>query len=79
MKTKTHKLHRAMLFLILALPALSQTITTVGGNSSWGRVNNIALDSQGNLYARDDDQCVVYQIDKLGITTVVAGTLGRAG
>ena len=66
-----------LLGLTLALPLRSQTITTVGGNTSWGGVYQTALDADGNLYAADFDRHVVYKVDRLGATTTIAGTLGE--
>jgi uncharacterized protein (TIGR03437 family) len=68
-----------LLAAALAVPAYSQTVATAGGNSTWGRVYNPALDSGGNLYAADLDVHVVYKVDKFGATTIVAGTSGKAG
>ena len=64
--------------LIAALPVQSQTITTVAGNSSWGQIYNVSVDSAGNLYAADFTKHQVYKVDTLGATTVVAGN-GKAG
>jgi len=71
----------ALLIFMLsaAFPAASQTVTTIAGNSSWGRVVQVSLDSAGNIYTADFDGDVVYKIDRLGATTVVAGTLGKSG
>ncbi len=66
------------LAIALAAPARSQIITTVAGNSSWGRTTQPAMDAAGNLYAADYDKHVVYKIDRLGATTTFAGT-GTAG
>jgi len=65
--------------LACAASSLAQTVTTVGGNTSWGRVNNVAIDSSGNLYAADFNNAVVYKITPQGVTTVVAGTLSKGG
>jgi uncharacterized protein (TIGR03437 family) len=67
--------------LVLASPARSQTITTVAGNSSWGDVQNVTVDAAGNMYAADVTKAVVYKIDRLGNTAVVAGngTQGYSG
>lgn len=65
--------------LIFSLTLAAQTITTVAGNSSWGRVIQTAMDKDGNLYAADYDYHVVYKIDRIGATTIIAGTTGRAG
>ena len=70
---------RPLLTLLLAgLPALAQTITTVAGNSSWGQIYNVAVDSSGNLYIADATRHSVYKVDPLGATTTIAGA-GRAG
>jgi len=68
-----------LLALVLNLPLRSQTITTVGGNTSWGGVYQTALDADGNLYGADFDRHVVYKVDRLGATTTIAGTLNVAG
>lgn len=62
----------------MAEPAQPQTITTVAGNSSWGQIYNVSVDAAGNLYVADFTMHVVYKVDRLGSTTVVAGT-GVAG
>lgn len=67
-----------LMTLAAALPAWTQTITTVAGNSSWSDIQNMAVDSQGNIYAADAQKQVVYKVDKLGATTIIAGT-GTAG
>jgi uncharacterized protein (TIGR03437 family) len=64
---------------IFALSAAAQTITTVAGNSTWGATYQPALDSAGNIYAADRNYNVVYKTDKLGVTTIVAGTYNKAG
>ncbi|HUS06038.1 MAG TPA: IPT/TIG domain-containing protein [Bryobacteraceae bacterium] len=61
-----------------ALPVQAQNITSIGGNSSWGLVYNVSVDAAGNLYAADSTKHVVYKVDSLGATTVIAGT-GTAG
>lgn len=68
-----------LLGLTLTLPLRSQTITSVGGNTSWGGVYQITLDAEGNLYAADWDRSVVYKVDRLGATTIIAGTLNTPG
>jgi uncharacterized protein (TIGR03437 family) len=76
---KTTRLCRGIAAVILATaPGWSQTINTVAGNSSWGDIQNIAVDAAGNLYAADVTQAVVYKVDRFGGTTVVAGN-GTAG
>jgi uncharacterized protein (TIGR03437 family) len=69
---------RSLAFIAVGLPLWQQNITTVGGNASWGDIQNIALDSAGNLYAADVTKSVVYKVDRLGATTVIAGN-GTAG
>lgn len=59
--------------------AQAQTITTVAGNSSWGAVYGLALDTAGNIYVPDSGRHAIYKIDQFGATTVIAGTPGRAG
>jgi len=66
------------LVLMVAMGLFGQTVSSVAGNSSWGLVYNVAVDSSGNLYAADPVTHQVYKIDPLGVTTVFAGT-GRAG
>jgi serine/threonine-protein kinase len=70
------KFFGALLLFTLALGA--QNINSVGGNSSWGLIYNIARDAQGNFYAADYTGNAVYKIDPLGAITTFAGT-GRAG
>ncbi|MBX9599961.1 MAG: IPT/TIG domain-containing protein [Bryobacteraceae bacterium] len=74
-------LHSCLLAAVAALSAWTQTINTVGGNSSWGDIQNIAVDGAGNLYAADVTRASVYKVDRLGVTTVVAGngTPGYSG
>ena len=67
-----------ILGLAIAWPGRSQTINTVAGNSTWGAVYNVTLDSAGNMYVPDFTKHVVYKIDRLGSTTIVAGN-GKAG
>ena len=66
------------LSLALVLPVSAQTITTVGGTSTWGRIYDVAVDAMGNQYIPDGDHHVVYRVDRLGATSVVAGT-GSSG
>ncbi len=69
----------SLLLMATGIPAWSQIITTVGGNSTWGAVYQNAVDTAGNLYAADYDVHVVYKVDRVGGTTVVAGTSGVGG
>ncbi|MBL8238257.1 MAG: hypothetical protein JNM66_12600 [Bryobacterales bacterium] len=63
----------ALLFAFASLLS-AQTITSVAGNSSWGNVYNVAVDSAGNIFVPDSTRNQVYKIDPLGATAVVAGT-----
>lgn len=65
--------------LVLALPLGAQTISTVAGNSSWGRPVTVRLDAAGNIYTTDFDNHVVYKVDPTGAPTIVAGTYKKAG
>jgi len=67
-----------LLALAWAIPAQPQDINTVAGNSTWGLVYNVKVDSSGNIYTADSTKHLVYKTDPLGATTVIAGT-GRAG
>jgi uncharacterized protein (TIGR03437 family) len=67
-----------LITLVAALPAWSQTINTIAGNSSWTDIQNVAADNQGNVYAADVQKHVVYKVDRLGATSIIAGT-GTAG
>jgi hypothetical protein len=62
-----------LITLVATLPAWSQTITTVAGNSSWTDIQNVAVDTQGNIYAADAQKHLVYKTDRLGATTTIAG------
>jgi uncharacterized protein (TIGR03437 family) len=79
MYRRQHSANWAVLGLAMALPASSQTITTVAGNSTWGAIYSASLDAAGNLYTADSVKEVVYKVDRLGATTIVAGTSGKAG
>ena len=61
------------------LPIVSQTVTSIAGNSTWGATYQPALDSAGNLYVADITNHVIYKTDKFGATTTIAGTYGKAG
>jgi uncharacterized protein (TIGR03437 family) len=64
-----------LLYTCLAVTALAQNISTVGGNSTWStQIFNVALDSAGNLYVPDSTKAYVYKITPQGITTNFAGT-----
>jgi uncharacterized protein (TIGR03437 family) len=64
--------------LVLVLPVRSQTITTVAANSTYGGLTGVALDAAGNIYIADYTSHSVYQVDRLGASTIIAGT-GKAG
>jgi uncharacterized protein (TIGR03437 family) len=66
------------LVLMMTIGLWGQTVTSVAGNSSWGAVYNVAVDSAGNVYVPDLTAHQVYKTDPQGVTIVVAGT-GRAG
>jgi uncharacterized protein (TIGR03437 family) len=67
-------LYITLLFaFVLACPARSQTITTVAGNSTWSTVQDVSVDSAGNIFTADVGYNVVYKITPQGVTTVVAG------
>jgi uncharacterized protein (TIGR03437 family) len=63
---------------LLVSAAWAQTISTVAGNTTWGLVYNVTVDSAGNLYVADSTKHYVYKIDTLGAQTIIAGN-GRAG
>ena len=67
-----------LITLVAALPAWSQTITTVAGNSSWTDIQTVTVDNQGNIYSADTQKHVVYKVNRLGATSIIAGT-GTAG
>jgi len=67
-----------LLGLAAAVPAQPQNITTVAGNSTWGRVFNVSVDEAGNLYAPYFNKHMVYNVDHVASTTVIAGN-GKAG
>jgi uncharacterized protein (TIGR03437 family) len=75
----TKHLSFCLLGFAVALPALTQTVSTVAGSSTWGNVEDVFVDSAGNIYAADSLQNVVYKIDRLGATTIIAGTKGSGG
>jgi DNA-binding beta-propeller fold protein YncE len=49
-----------------------------GANALFYYVENLSVDSQGNLYAADSDNSVVRRITPAGVVTTVAGTYGNA-
>src|SRR5215813_3081166 len=60
--------------LVLALPALAQTITTVAGNSTWSnQLLDFTLDAAGNLYVADAVRSYIYKVTPQGVTTNFAG------
>ena len=52
----------------------SQTISSVAGNSSWGRAFQVVVDSAGNVYTPDYEKANVYKTDRFGAFTIVAGS-----
>ncbi len=73
-----HKAAFLLAVLALANPASPQVITSVAGNSSWGDLWNVSVDTAGNIYLADPVKYVVYKTDRLGSTIVVAGN-GKRG
>ncbi|WP_051670186.1 hypothetical protein [Bryobacter aggregatus] len=71
-------LNRIVLALSLCLVSTAQTITTVAGNTSWGRIYNVSVDTAGNIYNADYTKHYVYKTDPFGVVTILAGT-GKAG
>jgi uncharacterized protein (TIGR03437 family) len=65
--------------LLLVLPVRAQTITTVAGNTTWNVPISVRLDAAGNMYVPDYFNHVVYKVDTVGNTTIVAGTYQKAG
>jgi len=78
---KSHQCFYSFALLVMAVVGATnaQTVTTVAGNSTWGQIYDVTLDSAGNIYAPDAYNHVVYKVDKLGATTILAGTSGKAG
>ena len=64
--------------LMWAVSGQSQIVTTIAGNTTWGRVWHSAMDAAGNIYAADYDKNQVYKVTPTGTTTTIAGT-GTAG
>jgi uncharacterized protein (TIGR03437 family) len=65
--------------LLLVLPVQAQNISTVAGNSTWNVPISVRLDAAGNMYVPDYYNHVVYKVDTVGNTTIVAGTYQKAG
>ena len=65
--------------LAVRIPAHSQNISTAGGTSTWSSALSVTVDASGSLFVADYLASLVYKIDRLGATTVVAGTAGSAG
>jgi uncharacterized protein (TIGR03437 family) len=61
------------------VPVQAQNITTVAGNSTWNVPISVRLDAAGNMYVPDYYNHVVYKVDTVGNTTIVAGTYQKAG
>lgn len=53
---------------------VGQNITSITGDSSWGRILDVAVDSQGNRYFCDYDRHIVRRVDRFGTVTIFAGT-----
>lgn len=70
-------LYLAPLFLVL--PVRAQNISTVAGNSTWNVPITVRLDAAGNMYVPDYYNDVVYKVDTVGNTTIVAGTYQTDG
>jgi uncharacterized protein (TIGR03437 family) len=64
-----------LVVLLPAHPGRSQTIATVAGNSTWVSVRDVFVDSAGSMYVADGFG-QVYKIDRLGVTTTIAGIRG---
>jgi len=63
----------------LAFAADGQVITTSAGNSTWSDPVAVALDAQGNQYVASYGNHVIFKTDRLGATTVLAGTMDSYG
>jgi uncharacterized protein (TIGR03437 family) len=70
-------IYTLLIALTLTLTIDAQTIEPVAGSSTWGRVNNVAVDGAGNLYCADYNNSVVYKITPTGVSTVYAGVVGK--
>jgi uncharacterized protein (TIGR03437 family) len=66
----------AFLFVAVLLPA--QQISGFVSSNSYGRLQGIARDAVGNIYAADFTQHRVWRFDAMGAPTLVAGT-GQPG
>src|SRR5690349_19990209 len=81
--TMRHSCHRSILALFVAaggaVPGFGQTMTTVAGNPSWGNIADVFVDGAGNIYTTDSIQIVVHKTDRLGASTIIAGTKGSSG
>ncbi len=71
---------------LTAGPAFSQIISTIAGttfvfpsqplpavNAPTGSTSGVTVDSSGNLYVSDSDNCLVYQVNSAGTLSVYAG------
>jgi len=65
--------------LLLVLPVQAQNISTVAGSSTWNVPITVRLDAAGNMYVPDFYNDVVYKVDNVGNTTIVAGTYQKDG
>lgn len=66
--------YTAILGFAFAMGVWGQTITTSAGNSTWGEARGVAVDAAGNQYVSDYTRHRIYRVDRLGSTTVIAGT-----
>ena len=67
--------------LLAGLAMQAQIITTVAGSSTWGTIEDVAVDAAGSLLITDASRQVIYRADWLGAFTVIAGTgtIGYSG
>lgn len=70
-------MRRAIYLFVASVAAWGQIITTAAGNSTWGNPYDVVVDSAGNIYCSAGS--VVYKVNRLGETTVVAGRLDARG
>ena len=76
---KKHSLVFPIATLILTGSAYSQIITTSAGNSTWDTPEAVTVDTAGNQYIPDYRNHCVYKVDRLGATSIVAGTEKSGG
>lgn len=63
-----------LLAIVLSVPVQCQIISTAAGSTSWGWVEDVTFDAQGNMYVPDYYNQVVYKVDTLASFTVIAGS-----